>query len=261
MPESPFALTRRAGDSPSFRTILGIRFFTGDLATLLTISQGGGLIVVPAAPALVDLPADQAYREALESSDIALTDSGFLVLLWALLRFERLNRISGLRFLRGLLTLPSFRKPGATFWVMPALEDARSNQAWLQQQGILIEEEQIFIAPRYPAGRLEDRELLARIEARRPDYVVICLGGGVQERLGHYLRVNLSYRPAIVCTGAAIAFLSGRQANIPPWADRLALGWLFRCLRDPRRFVPRYWKALQLVPLLIKHGEKSVTST
>jgi UDP-N-acetyl-D-mannosaminuronic acid transferase (WecB/TagA/CpsF family) len=105
---------------------------------------------------------------------------------------------------------------------------------------------------------MEDRELLEQIEKSRSAFVVINLGGGVQERLGHYLRVNLSYRPAIICTGAAIAFLSGRQANIPPWADRLILGWLFRCFRDPRRFVPRYWKALRLAPMLIKYGAKSV---
>jgi UDP-N-acetyl-D-mannosaminuronic acid transferase (WecB/TagA/CpsF family) len=49
---------------------------------------------------------------------------------------------------------------------------------------------------------------------------------GVQERLGYALRKQLSYKPAILCLGAAIAFLSGGQANIPNWADRLMLGWL-----------------------------------
>ncbi len=50
----------------------------------------------------------------------------------------------------------------------------------------------------------------------------------MQERLGYALRKQLSYKPAILCLGAAIAFLSGGQANIPNWADRLMLGWLFR---------------------------------
>jgi N-acetylglucosaminyldiphosphoundecaprenol N-acetyl-beta-D-mannosaminyltransferase len=88
--------------------------------------------------------------------------------------------------------------------------------------------------------------------------VILSLGGGVQERLGHYLRQNLSYRPAILCTGAAIAFLSKQQANIPPWADRLMLGWLMRVIYAPRKFLPRYRKALQLAPLLWKYRSRSV---
>jgi UDP-N-acetyl-D-mannosaminuronic acid transferase (WecB/TagA/CpsF family) len=244
-----------------FRWILGIRFYTGTFAGLLEKCCKGGLIVVPAAPALVDLRTDRAYREALEGSDIAITDSGFLVLLWTLFKGERLERISGLKLLRGLLTLPSFREPSATFWVMPSQADTQSGTAWLKCQGITVIEGDCYVAPIYPAGELEDRALWDSVEARHPAFVIINLGGGVQERLGLYLRRRLSYRPAIICTGAAIAFLSGRQANIPPWADRLMLGWLLRCFHDPRKFIPRYWKSLRLVALVWKHGANSVAAT
>ena len=79
----------------------------------------------------------------------------------------------------------------------------------------------------YPKGPIADPSILKWIETRRPPYIIINLGGGVQERLGFYLKENLSYRPSIICVGAAVAFLSGIQANIPAWADawgpRLAL--------------------------------------
>jgi UDP-N-acetyl-D-mannosaminuronic acid transferase (WecB/TagA/CpsF family) len=113
----------------------------------------------------------------------------------------------------------------------------------------------------YPrTGRLEDPALLGRIEALRPRFVVICLGGGVQERLGYFLRGRLSFRPTIVCSGAAIGFFSGRQARIPKWADRLMLGWLVRTLHSPREFLPRLIPALSLIPLLWKYGPRSVRS-
>jgi UDP-N-acetyl-D-mannosaminuronic acid transferase (WecB/TagA/CpsF family) len=83
----------------------------------------------------------------------------------------------------------------------------------------------------------------------------MAIGGGTQERLGAFLCRNLDYHPAIHCTGAAIGFLSGDQARIPMWADRFRLGWLCRCLHDPRRFVPRYWEARKLVRLMFDyHG-------
>jgi UDP-N-acetyl-D-mannosaminuronic acid transferase (WecB/TagA/CpsF family) len=272
---------------------LGIDFYTGDIAGLMARTLEGGLIVVPSAPVLVNLTADPAHREALEQSDLAITDSGYLVLLWRLLTGEKLIRISGLRYLRHLLTLPEFREPGATFWVMPTAHDATANIAWLQAEGIPVAENATYLAPHYARqGPLADPALLAAIQAQRPRFVMLNLGGNVQERLGHYLRNELAriaqvsdsslsafppspisdlrpsisdlrspiYEnlPAIICTGAAIAFLSGRQANIPPWADRLYLGWLLRSLSEPAKFLPRYWQALRLFPLLWKHRDRSV---
>lgn len=231
---------------------MGIPFHVGTVDDLLSRTLEGGLIVVPSAPVMADLAADRAHREALERADLAIVDSGLFALLWRLFKGERLPRISGLRYLIALLDLPEFRQPCASFWVMPSPEDAAANRAWLNLRGIPVSDDDCYLAPRYPSGRLEDPALLARLEARRPRFVVLCVGGGVQERLGLSLRDRLSFRPAILCTGAAIAFLSGRQVSIPTWADRLYLGWLFRTLHAPRSFLPRYWKALKLIPLVLR---------
>lgn len=241
------------------RQILGIRFHAGNLASALERASGGGLVVVPSAPVLAGLRDDPAHREALEGSDFALTDSGFMVILWLGLRLERLPRISGWAFMRALVDRPDFREPGASFWVMPSRDDLEANVAWLRSRGIPVDRANCHVAPVYPArGRLEDPVLLAQIESQRPRYVIICLGGGVQERLGFFLKSRLPFRPTILCTGAAIAFFSGRQVAIPRWADRLFLGWLFRVSSDPARYAPRFWKALRLAPLLIRYGSRSV---
>ena len=54
--------------------------------------------------------------------------------------------------------------------------------------------------------KLKDLSLLEIIENKRPKFIVINIGGGVQEKLGYYLRTRLDYSPAITCTGAALAF-------------------------------------------------------
>ncbi len=76
-----------------------------------------------------------------------------------------------------------------------------------------------------------------------------------QEKLGYYLRENLSYRPAIYCTGAAIGFITGDQISIPDWADRFYLGWLLRLLRQPRVFIPPLARGFELPWLIWKYGE------
>jgi UDP-N-acetyl-D-mannosaminuronic acid transferase (WecB/TagA/CpsF family) len=107
---------------------------------------------------------------------------------------------------------------------------------------------------------IEDSKLIERLQILRPQHVVITVGGGTQERLGLYIKRHLDYLPAIHCIGAAIAFLSGDQVRIPNWADRLYLGWLFRCLSSPRRFIPRYWSAPQLIPLIWRYRSQSPVS-
>ena len=240
---------------PNFRRILGIDFFGGTSRQAVERMRSGGLLVVPAAPALKDLSTNAAYREALLEADLTITDSAFMILLWNLIRRDRFRRLSGLEYLRDLLREPDVQRPGGTVWVMASPASATCNLNWLQEQGIRIPDGAVHLAPVY--GReISDAVLLECLERMRPDHVVITLGGGTQERLGLYLKRHLSYLPAIHCIGAAIAFLSGDQVRIPVWADRFYLGWLYRCISDPKRYVPRYWHARKLFGLLLRYGSR-----
>ena len=140
---------------------------------------------------------------------------------------------------------------------MPDEGQAETNRDWISKTfGASLSDSSIYIAPRYnKTGGISDSSLLAQIEESRPNTIFIQVGGGVQERLGLFLKENLSYTPSIFCTGAALAFLSGEQANIPRWADSLYLGWLLRCVHRPKIFIPRYLKAFRLVYLLAKYGK------
>jgi len=237
------------------RQILGVNFFVGNLAATIERISHGGLLVVPAAPALKDITWNRSYREALLHSDVAITDSAFMVLLWNLFEGDSIPRLSGLRYLRELLRQPDVRSPGNTLWVMAGPSSARRNLMWLQAQGIEVPLSHVYEAPLY-GDRVEDTALIDKIRQLRPRHVVITIGGGTQERLGFYLKHELGYLPAIHCIGAAVAFLSGDQVRIPEWADRFYLGWLFRCISAPQRYIPRYWSALRLVPLLWRYRSR-----
>lgn len=232
------------------RRVLGVDFFAGTLEQSVQRGLRSRLIVAPAAPALVDLPSDADYREALEQADLVLTDSGFMVLLWWLFSGEKFERISGLRYLKLLLEQRELRKPGAVLWVVPSAGARERNLAWLRTQGFQCDEADCYVAPVYPAGNITDQQLVALIEIRRPRHVVVCIGGGRQEKLGLYLARVCAGPLSIHCIGAAMGFLSGDQVRIPDWADRWYLGWAFRCLADPRRILPRYFKAFRLAGLL-----------
>jgi len=243
-----------------YRQILGLQFFTGSTSQAVELMKTGGLLVVPAAPALKDLPMNSGYREALLGADLTITDSAFMVMIWNLLQRDSIPRISGLQYLRRLLQEEDFRKTGNTFWIMASPASSACHRKWLTAQGVTIADHCIHHAPLY-GDPIEDQALLAALRAARPKHIVVTIGGGTQERLGFYLKHNLlkqnvDFRPAIHCIGAAISFLSGDQVKIPVWADKLFMGWLFRCLSEPKRYVNRYWGARKLLPLMLKYRDR-----
>lgn len=243
---------------PDYRVILGIHFFQGTAKNAVRRMRRGGLLVVPAAPALKDIETDLGYREALRNADVAITDSAFMVMAWNRLHHDTMTRLSGLEYLRELLRQPDVRAAGNCLWVMANDEAAKKNLAWLLEHKIEVHEECVYVAPVYGAGgtEIEDPVLLEKLERYKPEHIIVTVGGGVQEQLGWYLKRTLKYRPAIHCIGAAIAFLSGDQVRIPAWADHLYLGWLFRSLSEPKRFIPRYWDARKLFGLLRQYHDR-----
>jgi UDP-N-acetyl-D-mannosaminuronic acid transferase (WecB/TagA/CpsF family) len=242
--------------SPTTHRILGIDFFDGSAKAAIDIMRNGGLLVIPAAPALKDLDRNPAYREALLNADLALTDSAFMVLIWNRLQSTPIKRLSGLEYLRELLLEPDVREPGNTLWIMASPLSAQRNLAWLAGQGITIPEDNIYTAPIYGSGPIDDPDLLDRLNHLRPQHIIMTIGGGTQERLGLYLKRSLAFRPAIHCIGAAIAFLSGDQVYIPVWADKYYLGWLLRSVSEPKRYLPRYLDAFKLYPLMRQYRDR-----
>jgi exopolysaccharide biosynthesis WecB/TagA/CpsF family protein len=236
--------------------ILGIRFFDGTAEEAVDHAlANGGLIVAPSGTCFARLSEDPVYRTAVTQADLVLPDSGFMVLLWRLLRGRPITRISGLAYLQELLRRPDLRERGAVLWVLPHEEARSKTNSWLQGNGFSVAADDFCVAPIYGA-RVEDPVLVQRIASRQPRHVIIALSGGVQEKLGSYLRENAPNRPGLHCIGAALGFITGYQIAIPSWADRLYLGWLLRLIANPRRFLPRAVSAFALPGMIIRYGEK-----
>ena len=89
--------------------------------------RAGGLLVVPAAPALKDLETKASYREALVNADMAITDSAYMVMVWNRLQGDSIRRLSGLEYLRELLKQPDVRRAGNVLWVMAGPTSAERN--------------------------------------------------------------------------------------------------------------------------------------
>lgn len=242
----------------SVTPILGIPFFNGNVSDVYNaLSTHGGLLTVPAAPALVTIGDDSNYYHALLKSDIIIPDSGYMVLIWNFISAQRIRKISGLEFINFFLESFTFADKSRLMLVNPSDYDGEINLRYLNHRGFKIDSNDLYTAPYYNET-VKDEHLLKKVEMRKPQWILINIGGGTQEKLGYYLKESLSYRPAIVCTGAALAFKTGRQVSIPPWADYIYLGWLFRCMTQPKLYIPRYLKAFKLIYLILKYKSNKV---
>ena len=133
----------------------------------------GGLVVVPAAPALVELQTNEQYREAVYHADLAITDSGLMVLIWQMLTGKKLARVSGLKYLKLLFELKALQSREAVLWIMPNAAARDQNLAWLRSQSYDFTEEDCYLAPNYSGGGIviKDDALLAMVAKRRPKHI------------------------------------------------------------------------------------------
>lgn len=236
--------------------ILGVGFFNGNVDEVVRLMfQHGGLLVAPSGTCFARLREDDLYRRAVLAADLAIADSGLMVVLWRLIKRENVERISGLKYLRQLLAKLKGEGTAKILWVLPSERARQKLVEWSRREAFPTASENYYVAPRYGV-EVNDQNLIALIEQRHPDHVIIAIGSGPQEKLGYYLRENLSYRPAIHCVGAALGFVTGDQIAIPDWADRVYLGWLWRLFAQPRIFIPRLSRGLELPWLIWKYGEK-----
>lgn len=241
-----------------FVQILGLQFFNGEpQSVFVSLQKSGGLLTVPAAPALVTIEQDKIYYEALLNSDILIPDSSYMVLVWNIFFKGNLRKLSGLEFINYFVEQSRSIKKDDLLLINPSDTDGKINTEYLRSCGFSIIEKDNYTAPFYKAD-VADLILLEKIEKQRPLWILINIGGGTQEKLGLFLKRNLSYSPAILCTGAALSFKTGRQGKIPSWVDKIYLGWLHRCISNPKVFIPRYFKGFKLVNIIFKYKSQPV---
>jgi N-acetylglucosaminyldiphosphoundecaprenol N-acetyl-beta-D-mannosaminyltransferase len=251
---------------------LGIPFWEANSAKLLLEADlQGGLLTVPSAPSLAEMGRDPFLRQTYVESDWAVMDGGYVALVLRVFFGRHWPRISGLQLLEKLLgangharVIPFEKR--RVLWVMPSPEEEIRVRKMLAGFGLPEAHQHFYQAPHYRTPEdFDDEALLAQVTRCAPDWVVLGIGGGKQEKLGYQLRESLRREslpmPVILCTGGAIAFLSGGQARIPSWADRMYLGWLLRIIDDPRTFARRYWNAGWQFPRLLWEERGHLFST
>jgi len=226
----------------------GIKFYNHGFNDLFSVLQKGGYLVAPAASALSNISNDKIYHEALVKSDVAIFDSGFFCILLRLFKKKKVRKFSGYLFLKNFLNL-NFNDETRFLSIDPSYDESKANNLYLKSKN--LKNIKNYVAPLYDK-KIVDNLLMEQIKKFQPRYIIINLGGGVQELLALYIKNNIDYKVSILCTGAAIGFLTKKQAPINDLVDKFYLGWLVRTLHNPAKLFFRTIKSLSLIKQFFK---------
>lgn len=226
-----------------------IKFFNYSFKRIFQKIEKGGYLVAPAASSLSKIIKNKSYHRSLKNSEVAILDSGFFCILLRIFKKKKVRKLSGYLFLKSFLNL-KFKKNVKFFNIDPNKEESKLNYNYL------VKKKKIFnvisyCAPSYNK-RIYDIKLINIIKKEKPKYVIINIGGETQEILAEYIKNKINYKISILCTGAAFAFLTKKQAPLMnDIIDKFYLGWFVRFLHNPGKFYSRIVSSLNLIRLFL----------
>jgi N-acetylglucosaminyldiphosphoundecaprenol N-acetyl-beta-D-mannosaminyltransferase len=90
----------------------------------------------------------------------------------------------------------------------------------------------------------EEQAVVAEVRHARPDVLLVALGAPRQEFWMRQWKEALGV-PVSIGVGGSFDVLAGRVPRAPRWMQRLGLEWLYRAVREPRR-----WGVVRTIPPL-----------
>ena len=112
----------------------------------------------------------------------------------------------------------------------------------------------LYTSPFYmPNQKITDRKFIQYINKIKPNFILLNIAGFKQELLAEYIDRKIKFNINTFCLGAAIAFMTKKQAPINFLIDRFYMGWFFRLLFRPKEHFKRTVESFTLIKLFINN--------
>jgi N-acetylglucosaminyldiphosphoundecaprenol N-acetyl-beta-D-mannosaminyltransferase len=174
--------------------------------------------------------ADEPFRRVLEGAELCLADG--IGVVWAMRREGCLvrERVTGSDLVPALACLCARRG-----W-RPFLLGARPGVGAEAGRRLELANPGLSIAGTHPGSPRpeDDDESLRRIEAARPDLLLVAYGHPEQELWIARNRHRLGM-PVAIGVGGSLDFVAGRVRRAPRWMREAHLEWLWRLAVEPWR--------------------------
>lgn len=178
---------------------------------------------------------DAELHDTLRGLDLCYCDGNGVRIGARLLGHELPERMTGADWIWDLAARSAGRR--RLFWLggEPGITETAAARLRDRHPDLHMDHDHGF----HPRSGPEDKALVARINAARPDILLVGMGTPLQERWVTERRARLDV-PVVWILGATADFISGKVARPgPDWLVERA-EWLSRLAADPRRLAGRY---------------------
>lgn len=212
-------------------------------------------ITTPNPEILVKASNSKAYRETINSADIAIPDGVGVVMAIKYLYDKKIKRIRGRELFLDLLDIANDNGYkvyllGATDVVNDAaVEKIKKNYPKIKVKG--TSDIQVDVNSQFEIlnHRKEYNDVLNQINKFDPHILVVALGAPKQELWISKFRENLDAN-ILAALGGSLDYFVGEQRLPPSIIARLGLEWIWRLIFQPKRFF-RILNAVCVFPLLV----------
>jgi N-acetylglucosaminyldiphosphoundecaprenol N-acetyl-beta-D-mannosaminyltransferase len=180
---------------------------------------------------------DPEMRGILWRGDLVLADGQPLLPMARLLGLEIPERIDGVGLMEKLLRLADERR------YRVFLLGARQDVLEACVANVQRRHPHLVVAGQRNGYFAESElpEIVAQINASRPDLLFIGIGSPTKERLADQWGGRID-APVIQGVGGSFDVIAGMVRRAPVWMQRVGLEWFFRVLQEPKRMFWRYLK-------------------
>ena len=204
---------------------------------LLTLARAA-YVVTPNAEIAYEAMHDEDLRALLNGADMVLPDGAGVVLASKILKKPLRQKVAGVDFAAGLLQ--ELSKTGGRLYLLgskPGVAEQAAQKMLAQNPGLVI----CGMADGYFK---DEDDVVRRINEAAPDVLFVCLGAPKQEIFMQAHQKELHVHLMVGLGGTLDAF-AGTVKRAPKWMIRLNLEWLYRLIKEPKRFrrmlrLPKY---------------------
>lgn len=209
-----------------------------DAAKVLLQGEHAARVVTPNAEIAYEALHDENMRTLLNSAELMLPDGAGVVLASKILKTPLKQKVAGVDFADGLLGV--LETTGQSLYLL----GSKPGVGELAAQKMMQKHPKLKIAGIADGYFQDETPVIDKINASGADVLFVCLGAPKQEQFmaRHQKALHVKLMAGL---GGSLDSFAGTVKRAPKWMIRLNLEWLYRLIKEPKRFkrmlrLPKY---------------------
>ena len=209
-----------------------------DAAKALLQGEHAARVVTPNAEIAYEALHDENTRTLLNSAELMLPDGAGVVLASKILKTPLKQKVAGVDFADSLLGV--LETTGQSLYLL----GSKPGIGELAAQKMMQKHPRLRIAGIADGYFQDEAPVIDKINASGADVLFVCLGAPKQEQFmaRHQKALHVKLMAGL---GGTLDSFAGTVKRAPKWMIRLNLEWLYRLIKEPKRFkrmlrLPKY---------------------